>query len=115
MSIDVAENYAPDNNGKQRPTQWHRIVVWRDLAEHLGGTLTKGDRVIAYGTVRERSYEDRTGVDRTIKELHAQDIGLSVRWNTVDSNRDTAPKSDTTVTPDDFDGDPAEESMEPPF
>ena len=42
-----------------------RSSVWRDYAEHVAGSLTKGMRVVAQGRLRQRSYETREGEKRT--------------------------------------------------
>ncbi|WP_396289420.1 single-stranded DNA-binding protein [Curtobacterium sp. KT1] len=57
-----------------------RTSVWRDLAEHVAGSLTKGSRVIAQGRLRQRSYQDREGQQRTSIKLEIDEIGPSLRY-----------------------------------
>ncbi|GAA1722974.1 single-stranded DNA-binding protein [Microbacterium paludicola] len=64
-----------------------RASVWREFAEHVAGSLTKGMRVIAQGRLRQRSYEDREGQKRTSIELEIDEIGPSLRYATAQVTR----------------------------
>lgn len=60
-----------------------RASVWREFAEHVAGSLTKGSRVIASGRLKQRSYQDREGQTRTSIELEVDEIGPSLRYATA--------------------------------
>ncbi len=60
-----------------------RSTVWREFAEHVANSLTKGMRVIARGNLRQRSYDDKDGVRRTAYELDIDEIGPSLRYATA--------------------------------
>jgi single-strand DNA-binding protein len=60
-----------------------RASVWREFAEHVAGSLTKGSRVIASGRLRQRSYETKEGERRTSMELEIDEIGPSLRYATA--------------------------------
>lgn len=60
-----------------------RASVWREFAEHVAGSLTKGARVIATGRLRQRSYETAQGEKRTSIELEIDEIGPSLRYATA--------------------------------
>ena len=64
-----------------------RASVWREFAEHVAGSLTKGSRVIATGRLRQRSYQDREGQNRTSIELEVDEIGPSLRYATAQVTR----------------------------
>ncbi|GGD33258.1 single-stranded DNA-binding protein [Microbacterium faecale] len=64
-----------------------RCSAWRDFAEHVAGSLTKGMRVIAQGNLRQRNYETREGERRTSIELDVQEIGPSLRYATAQVTR----------------------------
>lgn len=64
-----------------------RASVWRDFAEHVAGSLTKGMRVIAQGRLRQRSYETREGEKRSTIELDVDEIGPSLRYATAQVTR----------------------------
>ena len=61
-------------------TLFLRASVWREAAERVAESLTKGTRVIATGVLRSRSYETKTGEKRTVIELEVADIGVSLRY-----------------------------------
>jgi single-strand DNA-binding protein len=60
-----------------------RASVWRDFAEHVANSLTKGSRVIASGRLRQRSYETKEGEKRTSIELEVDEVGPSLRYATA--------------------------------
>lgn len=64
-----------------------RCSVWREFAEHVAGSLTKGTRVIAQGRLTQRSYQDREGQTRTAIELEVDAIGPDLRWATAQVTR----------------------------
>ena len=55
-------------------------TAWGELAEHIAHSLSKGDRVIAYGTLKAESWTDREGVKRGDKVLQIDDIGASLQF-----------------------------------
>lgn len=57
-----------------------RCQAWRDLAAHVASSLAKGMRVIATGTLSQRSYEDQTGTKHTIVEMRVDEIGASLKY-----------------------------------
>ncbi|QXE36952.1 single-stranded DNA-binding protein [Streptomyces sp. GMY02] len=52
--------------------------VWRQAAENVAESLTKGMRVIVQGRLKQRSYEDREGVKRTVFEVDVEEVGPSL-------------------------------------
>lgn len=64
-----------------------RASCWREFAEHVAGSLTKGSRVIAQGRLKQRSYQDREGQQRTSIELEVDEIGPSLRYATAQVTR----------------------------
>jgi single-strand DNA-binding protein len=64
-----------------------RASVWREFAEHVAGSLTKGTRVIAQGRLKQRSYETKEGEKRTSIELEIDEIGPSLRYATAQVTR----------------------------
>jgi len=53
--------------------------VWRQAAENVAESLTRGSRVIVQGRLRQRSYETREGEKRTVYEVEVDDVGPSLR------------------------------------
>ena len=58
-------------------TSFYRITAWRQLAEHIGDSLAKGNRVIVVGQLRARSWETPEGERRTVVEVQAEEVGPS--------------------------------------
>ncbi len=75
------------NEWKDGEALFLRASVWRDFAEHVAGSLTKGSRVIAQGRLRQRSYQDKDGNNRTSIELEVDEIGPSLRYATAQVTR----------------------------
>jgi single-strand DNA-binding protein len=71
------------NEWKDGDTLFLRASAWRELGEHVTETLAKGTRVIATGRLKQRSYEDREGIKRTVVELDVEEIGPSLRYATA--------------------------------
>lgn len=63
-----------------------RCTVWREAAENVANTLTKGTRVIVTGSLRQRNYEVE-GQRRTSYELDVDEIGPSLRYATAQVTR----------------------------
>ncbi|MDR3107418.1 MAG: single-stranded DNA-binding protein [Bifidobacteriaceae bacterium] len=57
-----------------------RCSVWREAAENVAETLTKGMRVIVQGRLTQRSYDTREGERRTVVELQVDEVGPSLRY-----------------------------------
>jgi single-strand DNA-binding protein len=53
--------------------------VWRQAAEHVAESLTRGMRVIVTGRLRQRSYETKQGEKRTVYEIEVDDVGPSLK------------------------------------
>ncbi|NII41542.1 single-strand DNA-binding protein [Curtobacterium flaccumfaciens] len=75
------------NEWKDGDALFLRASVWREFAEHVAGSLTKGSRVIVQGRLRQRSYQDREGQQRTSIELEVDEIGPSLRYATAQITR----------------------------
>lgn len=75
------------NEMKDGAALFMRCSVWREFAEHVAGSLTKGSRVIAQGRLTQRSYETKEGEKRTSIELEVDAIGPDLRWVTATITR----------------------------
>jgi single-strand DNA-binding protein len=87
------------NEWKDGDALFLRASVWRDFAEHVAGSLTKGSRVIASGRLKQRSYETKEGEKRTSMELEIDEIGPSLRYATASITRaqSSGPRSNAPV------------------
>lgn len=59
------------------------VSVWRQQAEHVAESVTQGCRVVIQGRLSQRSYEDKQGVKRTVYELDAEEVAVSLRSATA--------------------------------
>jgi len=60
-----------------------RCSVWRQYAENVAESLTKGMQVLVQGRLKQRSYETREGEKRTVVELDVDDVGPTLRFSTA--------------------------------
>jgi single-strand DNA-binding protein len=81
------------NEWKDGEALFLRASVWREFAEHVAGSLTKGSRVIVTGRLKQRSYETKEGEKRTSIELEVDEIGPSLRYATATVTRAAASSS----------------------
>ena len=75
------------NEWKDGEALFLRASCWREIGEHVAGSLTKGSRVIATGRLKQRSYETREGEKRTSLELEVDEIGPSLKYATAQVTR----------------------------
>lgn len=75
------------NEWKDGEALFLRASVWREFAEHVAGSLTKGMRVVAQGRLTQRSYQDRDGNNRVSIELEVDEIGPSLKYATAQVTR----------------------------
>jgi single-strand DNA-binding protein len=75
------------NDWKDGDALFLRASCWREFAEHVAGSLSKGSRVIATGRLKQRSYETKEGEKRTSIELEVDEIGPSLRYATAQVTR----------------------------
>ena len=75
------------NSWDERLDGFFTVNVWRDHAENVAESLTKGTRVMVTGRLRSRSYEDREGQTRWVTEIEADEVCPSLRWATATVKR----------------------------
>ncbi|MCI4045453.1 single-stranded DNA-binding protein [Streptomyces sp. TRM75563] len=71
------------NEWKDGESLFLTVTAWRSLAENAAGSLQRGMRVIVQGALKQRSYEDREGVKRTVYEVEAEEVGPSLKGATA--------------------------------
>ncbi len=75
------------NEWKDGETLFLRCSVWREAAENVAESLTKGTRVIVQGRLVQRSFETREGEKRTVVEMQVDEVGPSLRYATAKVTR----------------------------
>ena len=89
-SLSVAVNRRwQDRTTKEweESTSFFDVVCWRDLAENVALSLTKGARVVVTGRLEQRCWESDEGEKRSKVEIVADEIGASLRFDTVDIHK----------------------------
>ncbi|MET9493971.1 single-stranded DNA-binding protein [Streptomyces sp. NPDC006552] len=71
------------NEWKDGESLFLTCSVWRQAAENVAESLQRGMRVIVQGRLKQRSYDDREGVKRTVYELDVEEVGASLRSATA--------------------------------
>jgi single-strand DNA-binding protein len=75
------------NEWKDGDALFLNCAVWRQAAENVAESLTKGMRVIVQGRLRQRSYETREGEKRTVFECEVEEIGPALKYATAKVTR----------------------------
>jgi single-strand DNA-binding protein len=70
-------------NWQDGETSYFRINCWRQLAENVAESLTRGSRVLISGRLKMRSWETQEGEKRSVVEVEADEVGPSLRWATA--------------------------------
>ncbi len=69
FSLATTESYKNKEGAKVDHTEWHNIILWRNLAEVAENFLKKGNQVYIEGKIRRREYEDKEGQKKFIYEI----------------------------------------------
>ncbi|GAA1572447.1 MULTISPECIES: single-stranded DNA-binding protein [Streptomyces] len=77
------------NEWKDGESLFLTCSVWRQAAENVAESLQRGMRVIVQGRLKQRSYEDREGVKRTVFELDVEEVGPSLKNATAKVTKTT--------------------------
>ena len=72
-----------DGTFEDLPPEFFELVIFGTLAENLVESVTKGDRVLAYGKIEEDHWTGRDGTERTTLKLVCDEVGASVRYATA--------------------------------
>ncbi|HEX7353470.1 MAG TPA: single-stranded DNA-binding protein [Mycobacteriales bacterium] len=75
------------NEWKDGEALFLRCSVWRQAAENVAESLTRGARVIVQGRLKQRSFETKEGEKRTVIELDVDEVGPSLRYATAKVNK----------------------------
>lgn len=63
-------------------TSFFDVVCWGELAEHVSESVAKGSRVTVNGRLEQRTWEQDDGAKRSMVEISADDVSLSLRFAT---------------------------------
>jgi single-strand DNA-binding protein len=70
-------------NWKDGDTSFFKVNCWRQLAENVAESLTRGSRTMVAGRLRMRQWETQEGEKRSVVEIEADEVGPSLKWATA--------------------------------
>jgi len=77
FSLATSESWTDKGSGqRQERTEWHRLVLWRKLAEIAGQYLKKGSKIYVEGRLQTRSWDDQSGQKRYMTEIVVDDMQM---------------------------------------
>ena len=76
FSLATTESWTDKSGERQERTEWHRVVIWRRLAEVAGQYLKKGSKIYIEGKLQTRSWEDQNGQKRYTTEVVANSMEM---------------------------------------
>jgi single-strand DNA-binding protein len=74
---------------REQEASFFTVIVWRAQAEPAAQSLSKGSRVVIVGRLQQRSWTAEDGSARSTVEVHADELGPSLRWATATTTRTT--------------------------
>jgi single-strand DNA-binding protein len=85
----ASSRWVPGKNGEaaKEYTSFFNVIVWGALAEHCAESLQKGDRVTISGRLDQRSYLDEQQNRRSVIEVTADEVAVSLRFRTARIDR----------------------------
>ncbi len=98
LSVATSRSWSNQSGERQEKTEWHRAVLWRQLADIAERYLKKGDKVYLEGRIEYRTWEDRDGNTRYTTEISVQNmIMLSPRGGAGDDAGLSTPQRAATA------------------
>ena len=112
FSLATSESYKNKAGEKVTNTEWHNIVIWRELAKAAEAYVKKGVQLYIEGKISTRSYQDKDGVQRRITEITADTFQLLGRKQEGQqaAEHDEKPKTESSPTEE-----PMQEADDLPF
>ena len=82
-SFGVAWNQR-SSQGSEEKAHFFDVTCWRELAENVAESISKGSRVVVYGRLDYRSWESENGEKRSAVQIVADEVSPSLRWATAE-------------------------------
>ena len=101
ITVATSESWKDKNTGQQQErTEWHRVVMFRRLAEIAGEYLHKGSKVFIEGRLQTRKWQDKHGTDRYTTEIVADNMQmLDSAWRETPQQPQQQPATQPTAQP----------------
>ena len=91
FSLATTESWTDKAGERQERAEWHRLVLWRKLAEIAGQYLNKGNKIYIEGKLQTRSWEDNNGQKRYMTEVIVDNLEMLGGDRAGESRTDPAP------------------------
>lgn len=95
LRLATTERFTNQMGEKKEHTEWHTVVLWRSQADFAERFLHKGMQVFVDGKIRTRERVDEHNVKRTIYEIHADEIRVLGKRESVPAQQGQEPVSTT--------------------
>ena len=76
VSLATQDSYKDKAGEWQQQTEWHNVIMWRDLAERAEKQIKKGSKIYVEGKITYRKYKDKDGIDRQVTDIVASTLGI---------------------------------------
>lgn len=90
FSLATSDSYKDKEGNWQNTTEWHNVVVWRELAERCQ-KFTKGQMVYVEGKISGRKYTDKDGVEKNVTDIVANAVRLLEKRERTDEQPQSMP------------------------
>lgn len=91
LSVATSESWKDQSGQRQEKTEWHRVVMYKRLAEIVQQYVKKGSKIYIEGKLQTRKWQDQNGQDRYTTEI----VGREMQMLDSKSEADTAPYKST--------------------
>ena len=78
--LAVTPRIRQEGGWRNGETSFFRVRAWREVAANVAESLGRGDRVVVVGRLRTRSWETANGEQRSVVEVEADEVGVSLKW-----------------------------------
>lgn len=99
FSLATNESYKDKDGNWQTLTEWHNVVVWRELADRARAILKKGSPAYVEGKISYRKYTDKDGVERTVADIVANTFRSLEKREGSGANESRFPSSESSAQP----------------
>lgn len=87
VSLATNESYKDKEGNWQSITEWHNLILWRELADRAKDIIKKGSTVYVEGKITSRKYTDRDGVEKSITDIVVASFRVLDKRERTDDNR----------------------------
>lgn len=87
FTVAVNERVKDGDRWKDGDSTYYECSVWRQYAENVAESVTKGTRVTVQGKLKARQYEAKDGSRRTVFDVQVEEVGLNLRYASAEAKK----------------------------